>query len=49
MSHQFNAPEDVMRRAIESEFTPAWVRPRAGQSGGVEVPNWVRVANTFGA
>ena len=39
----------VMRRAIESEFTPAWVRPRAGQSGGVEVVNWVRVANTFGA
>ena len=39
----------AMRRAIESEFTDAWVRERAGQSAGVNVPNWVRVTNTFGA
>ena len=39
----------VMRRAIESEFTPAWVRERPGQSAGVEVVNWVRFSNTFGA
>ena len=39
----------VMRRAIESEYTDAWVRKRAGQSAGVNVPNWVRVTNTFGA
>ena len=40
--------EIVMRRAIGNEFTDAWVRERPGQSAGVNVPNWVRVENTFG-
>jgi hypothetical protein len=38
----------AMRRAIDSAFTDAWVRETAGQSAGVNVPNWVRVTSTFG-
>lgn len=40
--------EITMRRAVESEYTDAWVREGAGQTRGVNVPNWVRVTNTFG-
>ena len=38
----------VMRRAVESTYTDAWVRERPGQSAGVNVANWVRFSNTFG-
>ncbi len=38
----------AMRRAIESTFTDAWVRPTAGRSGGVNIPNWVWITSTFG-
>lgn len=38
----------AMRRAIESTFTDAWVRPTAGASAGQNVYNWVRVTSTFG-
>lgn len=38
----------AMRRAVENEFTDAWVRPRAGRGAGQNVPNWVRIASTFG-
>lgn len=38
-----------MRRAIESEYTDAWVRETAGRSAGTNVENWARVVNTFGS
>ncbi len=37
-----------MRRAVGSTFTDAWVRPKAGSSAGVEIPNWVHVSSDFG-
>ncbi len=37
-----------MRRVLGSTFTDAWVRPTAGRSAGVEIPNWVHVATDFG-
>jgi len=36
-----------MRRAVESTFTDAWVRPRAGRSAGVEIPSWVHISSDF--
>lgn len=38
----------AMRRAIDSEFTDAWVRETAGRSAGKPIPNWVRVTSSFG-
>ena len=38
----------AMRRAIDSEYTDAWVRETAGRSAGKNIPNWVRVTSTFG-
>lgn len=38
----------AMRRAVENEFTDAWVRPGAGRGAGQNVPNWVRIVSTFG-
>ncbi|MEM1118671.1 MAG: hypothetical protein AAF845_20695 [Bacteroidota bacterium] len=38
----------AMRRAIEAEFTDAWVRETAGRSAGKNIDNWVRVTSTFG-
>ena len=37
----------MMRRAIESTFTDAWVRPKAGRSAGVEIPSWVRISSNY--
>ena len=36
-----------MRRAVESTFTDAWVRPRAGRVAGVEIPSWVHISSDF--
>ena len=36
-----------MRRVLSSTFTDAWVRPSAGQVGGVKIPSWVHVSNDF--
>ncbi len=38
----------MMRRATESTFTDAWVRPTAGNSAGVEIPSWVRISSNYG-
>ena len=38
----------MMRRAAESAFTDAWVRPTAGNSAGVEIPSWVRISSNYG-
>jgi hypothetical protein len=38
----------AMRRAVDSEFTDAWVRETAGRSAGKNVVNWVRITSTFG-
>lgn len=38
----------AMRNAATSEYTEAWVRPKAGQSAGVKIPSWIRVTQRFG-
>ena len=36
-----------MRRAIDSEYTDAWVRETAGRSAGKKIPNWAFVSSEF--
>ena len=36
-----------MRRAIDSEYTDAWVRRTAGRSQGFNIPNWAFVSSEF--
>ena len=38
----------MMRRAVESTFTDAWVRETAGRSAGVPIPSWVRISSNYG-
>ena len=38
----------MMRRAIESTFTDAWVREKPGRSAGVPIPSWVRISSNYG-
>lgn len=38
----------MMRRAVESTFTDAWVRPEPGNSAGVKIPSWVRISSNYG-
>jgi hypothetical protein len=40
--------EIMMRRAATLDYTPAWVRTRAGQSAGVTIPTWVLINQSFG-
>lgn len=37
----------MMRRALDGTYTDAWVRETAGQSQGVNVPNWVRISSNY--
>ena len=38
----------LLRRAADADYTDGWVRPTAGQSGGVNIPTWVYITTRLG-